>query len=68
MFMAYGLNIAGGTWGVYLTTVIGICRQHPKIRVWFFFTSILQRHTLRRDVARRKVMELFERDEFQKGD
>jgi len=68
MLMAYGLDIAGGTWGVYLTTVIGICRQHPKIRVWFFFTSILQRHTLRRDVARRKVMELFERDEFQKGD
>ncbi len=68
MLMAYGLNIAGGTWGVHLTTVIGICRQHPKIRVWFFFTSILKRHTLRRDVARRKLLNMFTKVEFQKGD
>ena len=68
MLMAYGLNIAGGTWGVYLTTVIGLCRQHPKIRVWFFFTSILQRHTLRRDVARRKLLKMNESYEVKKGD
>ena len=54
-------------WGIQVNVAAhpGVYLRNLKV---LFLTSILQRHTLRRDVARRKLMEFFERDEFKKGD